>query len=67
MSRDFYPTRVFNRLTPIEKRRFWSSRLLADGDWLGLACGLLAEYFSRDFLTPLQEMDTVFSLEVDSR
>ncbi len=64
LRRDFYPTRVFNRLTPTEKKRFWLDRGLSDGDWLGLACGLLAEYFSRDFLTPMQEADTVFSLEV---
>ncbi len=51
-------------MTTEEKRRFWTERGLAEGDWLGLACCLLADYFSRDFLTPLQELDVVFSLEV---
>lgn len=66
MTRDFYPPRVFTRLSAGERRRFWADRGLSEGDWLGLSCHLLKGYFSREFLTPLQDLDGVFELEVPS-
>ena len=64
MARDFFPPRVLARMTRGERESFWESRQLARNDWLGLASGLLAEFFSREFLTPLHEQDTTFSLKV---
>jgi hypothetical protein len=43
---------------------FWSGHNLHENDWLGLASNLLTEVFSSEFLTPLQDVDTVFSLKV---
>ena len=44
--------------------QFWAGHNLQEHDWLGLASNLLTEVFSAEFLTPLQDVDTVFSLKV---
>ena len=44
--------------------QFWSGHNLQENDWLGLTSNLLTEVFSSEFLTPLQDVDTVFSLKV---
>ena len=44
--------------------QFWMEQNLQENDWLGLASNLLTEVFSLEFLTPLQDVDTVFSLKV---
>ena len=46
--------------------QFWMEQNLQENDWLGLASNLLTEVFSLEFLTPLQDVDTVFSLKVNS-
>ena len=46
--------------------QFWSGHNLQENDWLGLASNLLTEVFSSEFLTPLQDVDTVFSLKVSN-
>ena len=46
--------------------QFWAGYNLEENDWLGLASSLLAEIFSAEFLTPLQDVDTAFSLKVSS-
>ena len=45
--------------------QFWMEQNLQENDWLGLASNLLTEVFSLEFLTPLQDVDTVFSLKVN--
>ena len=45
--------------------QFWMEQNLQQNDWLGLASNLLTEVFSLEFLTPLQDVDTVFSLKVN--
>lgn len=59
----FYPNHVLKRL-PVTEEEFWESRGLALNDWSGLAALIYADIFSLDFLTPLDEMDTRFKLEV---
>lgn len=43
---------------------FWESKGLVSHDWAGLAGLMFADIFSLDFLTPLDEADTKFRLEV---
>ena len=43
---------------------FWAGHNVQENDWLGLASSLLTEIFSLEFLTPLQDVDTAFSLKV---
>ena len=43
---------------------FWAGHNLQENDWLGLVSSLLTEVFSVEFLTPLQDVDTAFSLKV---
>ena len=76
----FYPEAVLNRMNVAAQGNdydslklvhhsnpvatFWAGHNLQEGDWLGLASSLLTEIFSVEFLTPLQDVDTAFSLKV---
>ena len=64
MVRDFFPPRVFTRMSKEQRIRFWEDRDLLQDDWLGLTSSLLKEFFSAGILTPLQETDCYFSLKV---
>ncbi|CAF1617114.1 unnamed protein product, partial [Didymodactylos carnosus] len=44
---------------------FWNELDLEQNDWLGLASKLLQELFCKEFLTPLEQTDAFYSLEVD--
>lgn len=63
MLEDFYPEHVIRRLAKREND-FWEDRHLEQDDWQGLATQLLTEVFSTSFLTPLEETDTCFKLQV---
>ena len=63
MLEGFYPERVLQRLHQPEED-FWEGKHLEPGDWQGLATQLLTEVFSSSFLTPLEETDICFKLEV---
>ncbi|KAK8396821.1 hypothetical protein O3P69_005057 [Scylla paramamosain] len=43
---------------------WWDSKGLAPGDYGGLASLIFTEIFSSDFLTPMEESDTSFQMEV---
>jgi len=60
---DFYPDHILQRLHRPEAQ-FWDDCHLEPGDWQGLATQLLTEVFSTSFLTPLEETDTCFQLQV---
>lgn len=62
----FYPTHVLQRL-PATEEEFWEARGLAVNDWSGLAALIFADIFSLNFLTPLDEMDIRFKLEVSNK
>lgn len=64
MLENFYPSHVINRL-PISEEDFWSQKNLEFQSWKGLASVILCEIFSSSFLTPLEEADTTFRLEVE--
>jgi hypothetical protein len=59
----FYPSHVLQRL-PVNEEDFWESKGLPVNDWAGLAGLMYADIFSLDFLTPLDDTDTRFRLEV---
>jgi hypothetical protein len=59
----FYPDHVMRQLQKSEDE-FWEGRHLDINDWQGLATQLLSEIFTSSFLTPLEESDTCFKLEV---
>lgn len=61
----FYPSHVLQRLMICEED-FWESKGLSVNDWAGLAGLMYADIFSLDFLTPLDDIDTKFRLEVRS-
>jgi hypothetical protein len=63
MLEEFYPERVLQRLDVTEEE-FWEGRRLEADDWQGLATQLLTEVFSTGFLTPLEQTDICFKLEV---
>ena len=63
MLEGFYPDRVLERLDLTEEE-FWERKRLEEGDWQGLATQLLTEVFSSGFLTPLEQTDICFKLEV---
>ncbi|XP_064624711.1 uncharacterized protein LOC135486100 isoform X2 [Lineus longissimus] len=60
---DFYPTHVIARL-PMGEEAFWEHKELEFRDWKGLTCQIFSEIFSPTFLTPLEEIDKTFRLEV---
>lgn len=61
----FYPNQVMSRWgeTPSEEE-FWENKGLFVNDWASLASLIYADIFSLDFLTPLDDSDTKFKLEV---
>lgn len=59
----YYPAHVMQRLSTTEEE-FWESRGLAVNDWSNFAAFLYADIFCLDFLTPLDDADTRFNLEV---
>lgn len=59
----FYPSHVLRNL-PILEEDFWENKGLVSHDWAGLAGLMYSDIFSLDFLTPLDEGDTKFKLEV---
>lgn len=60
----YYPTRIFPRLHLETEDQFWTRKELAIRDWQGFASKLFAEIFSPEFLSPLEETDSRFQLEV---
>lgn len=58
----FYPSQVLSRWGGEEE--FWENKGLCPHDWPGLAGLIYADIFSLDFLTPLDDSDTKFKLEV---
>ncbi|KAK2155090.1 hypothetical protein LSH36_249g00040 [Paralvinella palmiformis] len=64
MLEDFYPEHVIDRL-PQSADEFWETRHLENNDWQGLATQLLTEIFSSSFLTPLEDTDNCFKLQVE--
>jgi len=65
MAQGFYPSHVIRR-SKGGSTKFWDSRGLRTEDWIGLVSSLYAEIFSEDFLTPIQEADTIFHLKVEN-
>ncbi|XP_013411124.1 uncharacterized protein LOC106174227 isoform X2 [Lingula anatina] len=60
---NFYPSHVINKLRQPEDW-FWEKRQLVPGDFIGLACLLLKEIFSPEFLVALEETDNIFKLKI---
>ena len=46
------------------EEEFWENKGLCPHDWPGLGGLIYADIFSLDFLTPLDDSDTKFKLEV---
>jgi len=59
----WYPQHVIQKLS-ISEEEFWESKGLSINDWSALAVVFLTDIFSLDFLTPLDDTDTKFKLEV---
>lgn len=59
----WYPQHVIQKLS-ISEEEFWESKGLALNDWPALAVVFFTDMFSLDFLTPLDDTDTKFKLEV---
>lgn len=59
----WYPQHVMQKLS-ISEEEFWESKGLSINDWSALAIVFLTDIFSLDFLTPLDDADTKFKLEV---
>lgn len=59
----WYPQHVIQKLS-ISEEEFWESKGLSINDWSALAVVFLTDIFSLDFLTPLDDADTKFKLEV---
>jgi len=64
MLESFYPEHVIKRL-PGREETFWEQHNLEPNDWQGLATQILSEVFSTSFLTPLEETDICFKLQVE--
>lgn len=65
VAQGFYPQRIFSRLKGEEEvTNFWEGRGLDQNDWMNLAILLMSEIFCQDFLTPLDDPDVCFSVEV---
>ncbi|CAF4188508.1 unnamed protein product, partial [Rotaria sp. Silwood2] len=61
----WYPQRILSYLNKDEMEKFWNDYDLEQNDWFGLTSKLLQELFCRDFLTPLEQTDVCYSLQVD--
>jgi len=59
----WYPQHVIQKLS-VNEEEFWESKGLAVNDWSALAVVFFTDMFSLDFLTPLDDTDTKFKLEV---
>lgn len=59
----WYPQHVIQKLS-ISEEEFWESKGLPLNDWPALAVVFFTDMFSLDFLTPLDDTDTKFKLEV---
>lgn len=59
----WYPQHVIQKLS-ISEEEFWESKGLVINDWSALAVVFFTDIFSLDFLTPLDDTDTKFKLEV---
>lgn len=59
----WYTQHVIQKLS-ISEEEFWESKGLAINDWSALAVVFFTDIFSLDFLTPLDDTDTKFKLEV---
>ena len=65
MTQSFYPEKIFSRmLSEEEVQNFWESRSLEVSDFMNLTILLMSEVFCQDFLTPLEDSDVCFNLEV---
>ncbi len=64
MVEEFYSKEVLPKMAETEAVNFWFTKNLSENDWLGLTSYLLSDLFCSDFLAPLQELDTTFSLQV---
>jgi len=64
MAQSFYSDKVFMRMRDLEITNFWESRGLEPADWTNLTILLMSEIFCQEFLTPLEELDVSFKLEV---
>jgi len=65
VAQNFYPVRIFSKMSGDEEvTNFWETRGLDVGDWMNLAILLMSEIFCQDFLTPLDDPDVCFSVEV---
>ena len=68
MAQTFYPERIFSRMGSDDERKgFWEGRGLDTNDWMSLCVLLMCEIFCQEFLTPLEDGDVCFSLEVIKR
>ncbi|ODM94685.1 hypothetical protein Ocin01_11990 [Orchesella cincta] len=67
VAQNFYPVRIFSKMSGEEVTNFWESRGLDVGDWMNLAILLMSEIFCQDFLTPLDDPDVCFSVEMRMR
>ncbi|XP_014679744.1 PREDICTED: uncharacterized protein LOC106819659, partial [Priapulus caudatus] len=63
MLETFYPIHVIHR-QPGSEEEFWEHKNFDFRNWKGLASLILCEIFSTSFLTPLEDTDTTFRLEV---
>jgi len=65
MVKEFYPNRVIKR-TKGGAKKFWEEHDLRSDDWIGLTSHLYSITFFDQILTPLQEADTAFRLQLDN-
>ncbi|CAF0762309.1 unnamed protein product [Rotaria sp. Silwood1] len=61
----WYPKRILSYFNKDEIEKFWNDYDLEQNDWFGLTSKLLQQLFCRDFLTPLEQTDVFYSLQVD--
>ncbi|CAH1793364.1 unnamed protein product [Owenia fusiformis] len=60
----FYPEHVLSRHLKSQEQ-FWEENDLEPYDWQGLTKQILSDVFSPSFLTPLEDTDTCFKLQVE--
>lgn len=61
----WYPTRIFSYYNRQQIEKFWNDQDLESNDWFGLTSKLLQQIFCHDFLTPLEQTDVYYSLQVE--
>ena len=62
--RDYFTNRVFSKMSEQEKAAFWRSQKLPADQWLPLTRNMLAQTFSPEFLSPLEDSDARFRFVV---